>query len=68
MEELAVDTDTTAATRILVEGNYHWSNTSYVSHLPGPLLLVVLDVHNASTTKQHEQNVGNWGIQEKDFQ
>ena len=29
MEELAVDTDTTAATRILVEENYHWSNTSY---------------------------------------
>ena len=46
----------------------YYSNTSYVSHLPGPLLLVVLDVHNASTNKQHEQNVGIWGIQKKDFQ
>ena len=39
-----------------------------VSDLPGLPLLVVLAVHSAVTTKPHEQKLGKWGIQEKDFQ
>ena len=59
-----LSTTITTAYHILVNENFNWCDTSYMVFS----LLLSLPSTVPSTTKQYEQKVGKWGIQEKDFQ